>query len=356
MAFNITSSRGAVQIALTRSDREYGDTLDVTLGRKNPDNDLIMSYLASGAIEEANRLGEALKDADLLLYRKINDPVAAAAGAYFLLKSDNLKRRQSWVKNLVNWFPYLADGPILSAALGVQSDDVPESQIRDMITLALNRGLPVFSLGMTLLMETMAAIHRGDKESKKFHSAYLAVQAYTRARRSKGVYFSFHGKSPAEPTWVPIYGMEGAADYRGAVVYSRARGSRQKAKFGGLSISLPRAPVAARIIDELNIGTDTRRAEESTLLNLKAIQLENWPSEGVYRNTKILGLPVIETNFLNDFSVQSKRIATGFLMSQPESIENSFRIEKVKSNPKKVTKNWNEQRIKHATTVFDGTD
>lgn len=59
---------------------------------------------------------------------------------------------------------------------------------------------------MTLLRDSMAAMHRGIGEKRNFHRAYLAVQAYVRAACSKSAYLAFYGKIPAEPLWIPVYG------------------------------------------------------------------------------------------------------------------------------------------------------
>lgn len=198
--------RGLVRVALTRSTTDEGDSIDVTVGRSHPMNELIMSYLTRGAAMEASLLGENWKAADLMLYEKLADPVSAAAGAYFLLKLKRLDSRRHWVENLVNWFPYLADSAIVAAALALQSNDSNEEVVRAYLKLAIDRGLPVFGLGASILVETMAAVHRGDNESEMFRAAYRSAQLYNQARCSKGAYFAFYGRSPEQPSRGQTYG------------------------------------------------------------------------------------------------------------------------------------------------------
>lgn len=197
---------GLVRVALTGSASEEGDSINVTIGRKHATNELIMSYLSGGAVMEAQLLGDAWQAADLALYDKEEDPVSAVAGAYLLLKLKRLDERRGWVDNLVNRFPYLADGAIVAAALALQRSDSDEKTVRNYLNYAVNRGLPVFALGGSILVETMAAVHRGKRESKKFHAAYRAAQAYNQARCPKGAYFAFYGRSPAEPSRIQIHG------------------------------------------------------------------------------------------------------------------------------------------------------
>ena len=199
---------GRVRVAVTRSPIENTDmdSVEVTVGRVRPMNELIMSYLSRGAALEAERLGAAWDSADLALYEKARDPISAAAGAYLLLKLGRLDQRRAWVENLVNWFPTMSDGAIVAAALALQRSEPNERVVRKYLNLAVNRGVPVFSLGISILVETMAAVHRGAREGKKFKAAYQVARAYNQARASRGAYFSFYGKSPAQPSWLKYRG------------------------------------------------------------------------------------------------------------------------------------------------------
>lgn len=342
---------GRVRVALTRTAGEKGDSLDITVGRSQPDNELIMSYLARGAIAEAGRLGEVWNAADLVLYAKKRDPVAAAAGAYLLLKNRRLQARRKWVDNLVEWFPHLPDGAIVSAALALQRDDATEFEIRTKLDLALNRGLPVFAMGATVLVETMAAVHRGKRETKRFHAAYLAAQAYARARCSNGAYLAFYGKSPAEPSWTPIYGLQNqpsgnpaSASPADTVVYSRPWGGIQAGKFGSTRVALPRAPVNRELVEALRV---------------KSNRLENVPGQlqvvdPLFHHSVNRGVPIIETSFLQEFSVPSER---GEELVAHDALAPSREVPHIKqegsSAPRQTAKYWRQERLKHATTVFD---
>ncbi|SDC39611.1 hypothetical protein SAMN05192589_10299 [Paracidovorax valerianellae] len=201
---------GQVRVALTRRAADSGDTIDVTVGRQKPGNDLIMSYLSRGETDQATSLAETWRAADLALYAKVEDPVSAAAGAYVLLKLNRLQGRRGWVKNLFNWFPYLADGPIVAAALELQRPQTDLKRVRELIVQAMQRGLPVFSMGLSILVETMAAIHRGRRESLSFQANYQTARALLQAQASKGPYLTFYGRSPVEPSPNRVFGDSGA--------------------------------------------------------------------------------------------------------------------------------------------------
>lgn len=119
-----------VNIALTPSRQEAGgDALDITVGRQFPENELVMSYLSRGNLPEASRLAELMRVADRMLYGKFSDPISAVAGGYILLKTNQLERREHWLRNLEHHFPYIADVKILKAALAREQDGVSEEDI-----------------------------------------------------------------------------------------------------------------------------------------------------------------------------------------------------------------------------------
>ncbi len=354
---------GPVRVALTRSPSKEGDSLEVTLGRSRPDNELIMSYLARGAVAEADRLAEAWQAANLMLYEKKNDPVSAAAGAYLLLKNHRLQDRRRWVDNLVDWFPYMADGAIVSAALALQRQDAAEASIRAKVKLALRRGLPVFALGATILVETMAALHRGKRETKSFHASYLAAQAYARARCSTGAYLAFYGKSPAEPVWTPIYGLEAApsagpisAGQTDRIIHSRPVGGAKVGQFGDTRVALPRAPVSPELARSLRTAAD--RPDGSNTLDLIPATRLRLPdgTDKLFRQTVDLGIPALETPFLEDLSTAPRRSIARDSLTDSESRERVAYSRPlgnaVKRAPRQTSSFWRDERIKHAVPLF----
>lgn len=199
---------GVVRVALTPSDKEIGNSMDITIGRRSADNELIMSYLARGAMEQVSSLADAWQTADQMLQAKYQDPVGAVAGAYVLLKLRRLDQRRDWMENLVTSFPHLADAAIVSAAVLLQDEVSDETLIRARIKQAMENGLPVFTLGAKLLVETMAAIHRGEQESPEFQADYLQAKTYARAICTQGAYFAFYGTNPQTPSTRPTYGPQ----------------------------------------------------------------------------------------------------------------------------------------------------
>lgn len=301
-----------VRVALTRNrslDPDF-DSVEVTVGRVDPKNELIMSYLSRGAEVEAARLGEVWESADLALYEKVEDPISAAAGAYLLFKMGRLEARRSWVENLVRWSPGLADGPIIAAALTLQCCGDHEETVRQYLNLAISRGVPLFSLGISMLVETMAAVHRGAEETQAFKAGYLLARAYNQAHASSGAYFSFYGKSPAQPSWIKY---RGAAD----------------------------APVADP--DDVALsnsgGTQSRRVDFDA-----AADMQRSPIDG--------GVSTFDPSAPNVRLADFRSIETAayfYAQSDGDSAGNLVRVPKVEGS-------WLDQRQANAFTVFDGDD
>ncbi|MGY4816634.1 hypothetical protein ACVNP3_11925 [Pseudomonas chlororaphis subsp. piscium] len=360
-----------VKIALTPSRQEAGgDALDITVGRQYPENELVMSYLSRGNLPEASRLAEIMDIADRMLHEKFDDPISAVAGGYVLLKTNQLERRERWLRTLEHHFPHIADVKILKAALAREQEGVPEKDIRQMLLDAMEAGLPIFSLGITLLLDSMAAMHRGMDEKPKFHRAYLAAQAYVRAKCSKGVYLAFYGKSPAEPLWSPIYGTEqaGAATpvSQGSsppVFMRRPKGSPRSVRYGATSVTLPPAPVSGQMFETSreSLKTPQRLIETGHWLSLLDLPP---PALG---HAKLIGdtaLPSVEIQRLPDYlavqeDTDSAMDAILLKIERPK-LSPTLRLESfteprrvVNPRPKQNAKYWQAARISHSTSVMD---
>jgi hypothetical protein len=311
---------GEVRIALTRSpsnDSEK-DSVDITIGRTRAANELIMAYLERGAVVEAEQLADVWRAADLALYEKDEDPVSATAGAYLLLKLKRLGPRHQWVDNLVNRFPYLSDGPVIAAALALQSDDSSVNTVRRYIDIAIERGLPVFSLGLSMLVETMAAVHRGKRESRAFRFAYLAMQAYLQASSSRGSFLSFYGKSPTEPSHIQFYGKAEAPEI------AQTRLSHYTLPYSEQTLSLPSPAITGLpvlferpLLDMWRSAglSDVRRlglAREVGITDLDALGLAARRSSGfLSKNAIVDGLLDVRADALNERSQNAFTVFDG---------------------------------------------
>lgn len=117
-----------------------------------------LGYLAEGSLEKAAVL---LGDVESMLFAKRANPIAAAAGGYVLVGTDHGTQRQDWdpwLENLWRWFPGLSDGAVLWATRrlrGARTEDDVDGA-RAALLEGYRRGLPVFTLGLTWLLDGLA--------------------------------------------------------------------------------------------------------------------------------------------------------------------------------------------------------
>lgn len=202
-------SGGAARVAFTESKPGVDDSVQLTIGRETPGAEIVMSYLTRGALPEAAQLEGLWRPAEKLLQGKQDDAIGAAAGAYVLLRIGRLEERNDWAQRLVEVASWMADGLIIAAAVALRLDPPDRTLARRRVSQALHRGLPVFGMGLDLLVETMTRLHRGKLEDRAFHQSFLAMQGYLQARASRHSYLSFFGETPNRPSSARLRGPAG---------------------------------------------------------------------------------------------------------------------------------------------------
>jgi hypothetical protein len=139
------------KVALARQQEGHW-ALDVQLD--NPAANLLLHYRARGyAQQAADAIDSPQFEAEELLREKINDPIAAAVGAYALLRFADLERLHDWTENLCNWFEWFPDGASIVgehfARLGRHTD-----ALNAFVSLA-QRGIPLFTDGFSFTLDRL---------------------------------------------------------------------------------------------------------------------------------------------------------------------------------------------------------
>jgi hypothetical protein len=121
----------------------------------------VFGYLSSGDLPAAGRVAETAVD---MLYQKGENPLAAAGGAYALVRLPiDAQQRPVWVpwlQNLRQRFPWLPDGAILDGwahlnGIGRKPDIALAAAA---FVAAAERGLPFYSDGVRLLFEGLTRV------------------------------------------------------------------------------------------------------------------------------------------------------------------------------------------------------
>ncbi len=254
IAWRFASLPGRSAVDVTVSPRGEDD-LAVEVTTRNTQAEALLGYLRSGAIEGADLTAEPLlANAESLLKGKRADPIAAAIGGYYLLNTARLERLSDWGPNLSEWFPWLADGAVinawqhlhagraeLSAHLpagsrapqgrrrsgllqlvidawqklapghsypeGLKDADQHFAEMRQQLLLAIDRGIPVYTEGLQLLVDGMRLLrHDRRRRDAELNDALAFIEPYARAADWSAATVTYGGTDPASPQAKPLYG------------------------------------------------------------------------------------------------------------------------------------------------------
>lgn len=133
----------------------------------------LMNMLASRQVRSAVQMAE---EATELLRQKYSDPTGAALGALILHKVGRLERLESWVRNLAQDFPWLADGKILVASINFER----RSNMDEVRALAIDasKRRPLFTDCYAILLDVLRRWPRdGDGEWRRQALEALTVHS-----------------------------------------------------------------------------------------------------------------------------------------------------------------------------------
>ncbi|KFF04475.1 hypothetical protein [Flavobacterium reichenbachii] len=187
---------------------------DVTLKLSNRRAQALLSLMNSGDMSRAKSLW-SLNDAEDLLQEKISDPIAAAIGGYYLLKTGELLRMHNWAENLSRWFEWLPDGHIIYAWQMILENNNKEAfenndrRIRNSLLRSMEGGMPIFSEGVRLLYDGLVmcsyTFEQSDESIEKALKDVRAFLANSDSTKETTTYFGSYPELPdKEPFGNPI--------------------------------------------------------------------------------------------------------------------------------------------------------
>lgn len=138
---------------------------------------VLLGYLSSGSLGAAREFADT---ATAMLYGKVRNPLAAAAGGYALVGTvvDSADHEwHQWVKNLCNWFEQIPDGAIQLAQLHLRRrrDAGDFDEAAKWLKVGYRRGVPFYSLGVRWLLEGLEKLSRFDPELEEMSEAVRAI-------------------------------------------------------------------------------------------------------------------------------------------------------------------------------------
>lgn len=201
-----TWAENSCQVFLTKLPRgKY--SMDVYL--KNTSADLLLCYWERGLWQlAAGVANSAAISAKELLYQKQQHPIAAAVGAYALLRLGELERLHDWAENLKNWFDWLPDGVAIRgeqlARLGKH-----EEALRVFCELP-GRGLPYFSDGLSYTVDRLRLYlsfgekHFKAEDLKQAASVLALLDPFVAFADFRTPLLTYTGLDPGKPDAEPV--------------------------------------------------------------------------------------------------------------------------------------------------------
>lgn len=145
-----------IEVLVNARQSPTGSAIAVTV--RDPAVGAALTYLARGAFDAAATL---FTDVESMLYRKVRNPLAAAAGGYVLIGrdvADEPRQWDSWLDNVRDWFGWMSDGSVLWAVRRLRQAKTERDlqQARAGLIEAYDRGVPVYTLGLSWLMDGLS--------------------------------------------------------------------------------------------------------------------------------------------------------------------------------------------------------
>ena len=206
---------GTCRVLLTpnESSDPRAEPLKVVVTSFRRDAEALLEFLARDSLKAATSLATYQPLAQQLLADKTEDPVSAIAGAYFLLRTEGWRRiPRYWFDNLYQMFPWLADPPIIRCVLMIRqgfSSDSDAAEAASLLQTCLNRGVPVFSEGLSLLQEASSVLRSASGSARQ--GVFEQVEHLVASQAWAGAALSFYGETPYQPSPERIVGFPGKA-------------------------------------------------------------------------------------------------------------------------------------------------
>ncbi len=205
-----------VQVLLraSRSPSERNGGLAVKVASLDHRAETLSHYLRSGSMEAARLVSEeVLGEAERLLFDKLRNPMGAVIGGYYLLTVRAYERMHNWPNNLANWMEWLADGAVIHAWQLLRTAGVRgRSRARERLLQAVERGLPVFSEGVRLLLDGLELFADQDQSDRAVAEALARLRRYAGAMDWEQRLTTFYGAGLDAPSLENTFGPPPASD------------------------------------------------------------------------------------------------------------------------------------------------
>ena len=185
----------AVGVSLERGEgtrRDSAPQLRVVVQTRSPQAESLLGLLTAGQFAGATDLA---KD---LLHDKVDNPWAAAIGAYVLMRGGQLVRLRSWIERLDNDYPWLPDGTLLHAWTLLRLETAVDRSC-SLFLAAHERGTPIYSQGLRLLLDGLKLACQRRPDDGALNAALVRVQEVASCAIWRSPLTCCYGAVPGQP-------------------------------------------------------------------------------------------------------------------------------------------------------------
>jgi hypothetical protein len=148
--------------------------------------------------------------AEELLRQKVQSPMGAAIGGYYLLRAGALDRMHDWPNNFANWLPWLPDAALIHAWQLLQTGNSVDEAAERFLQSA-RRGVPLYTEGVRLLIDGLElTLHHRDIASvlrSPLEDALAWIRRYASALDRDQSLTTFNARHPSEPSLSLVTGV-----------------------------------------------------------------------------------------------------------------------------------------------------
>src|ERR1051326_2914206 len=167
---------GACRVLITPTslDTAREHSLSVVVTGFSADAEMLLEFLSRNALEPAMTLGASHSLQTRMMRDDLEDPIATLAWAYLQLQTDGWREIElSWFESLSRRLPWIPDTAAMYCVAALRHG-VDQAETRRQLVVSVERGVPLFAAGLSLLREVVAVLRNGDT-SDHFQRAIRAV-------------------------------------------------------------------------------------------------------------------------------------------------------------------------------------
>jgi hypothetical protein len=166
---DVAGQRGLMEVELMARMHPLDKSVHLGVAVLDSAFGTLAGLMTASSLPKARIFVEQARD---LLFAKMNNRLAAAAGGYVLLATGEPARDaalHNWIENLANWCPDLPDGAVLKATqrLRYPNDDTCYDQAKASLFDAFERGIPYYSAGVAWLLDGLTLFAGEDPEAEE---------------------------------------------------------------------------------------------------------------------------------------------------------------------------------------------